>query len=68
MEIVLELSAIRVARTHLLIAVVILLRFVRVLSLDLSVIFVTVALVTCVVVAVVPFRKKVQDGVGDAVV
>ena len=53
---VLGLSAIRVGRTLLLIAVMILPRFVRVLSLDLSMIFVTVALVT----RVVPFRKKVQ--------
>jgi hypothetical protein len=56
---VLGLSAIRVPRTHL-ISVVILLRFVRVLSLDLSVIFATVALVTCVVAAVISLRKKIR--------
>ena len=57
---VLGLSTIRVVRTLLLIAIVILLRFVPVLSLDLSMIFVIVALVTRVVAAVVPFRKKIQ--------
>ena len=53
---VLGLSAIRVVCVLLLIAVMILLRFVRVLSLDLSVIFVTVALVTCVAAAVLQGR------------
>ena len=52
--------------THLLIAIVILLRFIRVLSLDLSVIFVTIVLMARVA-AIVPFRKKVQGWVGDAV-
>ena len=53
---VLRLCSIRVART-LLLAVVILLWFIQVLSLDLSAIFATVALVTRAA-AVVPFRKK----------
>ena len=65
---ILELSAIRVVRTLLLIAVVILLCFVRLLSLGLSRIFATVALVTCVVAAIVPFRRKVRGGAGDSVV
>jgi hypothetical protein len=57
-SLVLGLSAIRVARPLLLIAITILLRFVRVLLLDLSVIFATVALVTCVVAVIVSFGKK----------
>jgi hypothetical protein len=54
-----RLSAIRIACMLLLITIVILPHFIQVLLLDLSMIFTTVALVTPVVAAVVPFRKKV---------
>jgi hypothetical protein len=47
-------------RTLLIIAVVVLLRFVRVLPLDLSMIFTAVPLVTSVVAGIIPFGKKVR--------
>ena len=56
---VLGLSAIRILRKLLLIAVVVLLPFVRVLSLDLRMIFSTVALVAHVVAGIVAFRKDI---------
>ena len=56
---VLGLIAIRILRT-LLIAVVVLLPFVRVLSLDLRMIFSAVALLACVLAGIVAFGKNIR--------
>jgi hypothetical protein len=57
---VLGLSAIRILHTLFVITVVLLLPFVRILSLDLRMIFTAVALVTRVVAGIISFGKKTR--------